>query len=265
MFELTGRVAVITGGASGIGLATAQRFTRAGATVVIADLADGAAIATELGGTFHRTDVSVASDVEALIAHAMEAHGRLDIMVNNAGILGPGRGVLSDSLEDIRQVIEVNLFGVIHGTKYAAAVMESGGVIVNTASMAGLIGFPGISAYGASKHGVVGYTKNTAIELGPKGIRVNCVCPTGVQTPMLDGAPADHWAVVSQAVANQHVNRLAFAEEIAAAIHFLASDDASMVNGQSLEVDGGMSVGMSVQLVEQLLGEPIHDDGGVFE
>lgn len=265
MFELTEKVAVITGGASGIGLAVAQRFTKAGATVVIADLADGADIAAELGGTFHRTDVSVAADVEALVNHTIETHGRLDIMVNNAGIIGPGRGVLGDSLDDIRQVVDINLFGVMHGTRYAAPVMERGGVIVNTASMAGLIGFPGISAYAASKHGVVGYTKGTAIELGPKGIRVNCVCPTGVQTPMLGDDPGDHWAVMSQSLANQHVNRLAFADEVAAAIHFLASDDASMVNGQLLEVDGGMSVGMSVQMVEKMLDQPIHDDGGVFE
>jgi len=265
VFELTDKVAVITGGASGIGLAAAQRFVQAGAIVVLADIADGSAQAAELGGTFHRTDVSVDADVATLIDHAMDVHGRVDIMVNNAGILGPGRGVLSDSLDDIHQVININLFGVIHGTKHAAQVMTEGGSIVNTASMAGLIGFPGISAYGASKHAVVGYTKNTAIELGSKGIRVNCVCPTGVQTPMIGQAPEDHWAVRSQSLANQHVNRLAYADEIAAAIHFLASDDASMVNGQSLEVDGGMHVGMSVQLVEQLLGQPIHDDKGVFE
>ncbi|MDW3179801.1 MAG: SDR family NAD(P)-dependent oxidoreductase [Acidimicrobiia bacterium] len=265
MFMLTGKVAVITGGASGIGLATAERFVQAGATVVLADIADGAAIAAELGGTFHRTNVAEEADVSSLIDHAVDVHGGVDIMVNNAGILGPGRGVLTDSLAEIREVIDVNLFGVIHGTKYAAQVMTRGGSIVNTASMAGLIGFPGISAYGASKHGVVGYTKNIAIELGPKGIRANCVCPTGVQTPMIQEAPEDHWAVRSQSLANQHVNRLAVADEVAAAIHFLASDDAAMINGNALEVDGGMHVGMSVQLVEALLDTPIHDDEGVFE
>lgn len=232
---------------------------------MLADIADGSSHAAELGGTFHRADVSVDADVAALVDHAIDVHGRIDIMVNNAGILGPGRGVLSDSLDDIHQAINVNLFGVIHGTKHAAQVMTAGGSIINTASMAGLVGFPGISAYGASKHAVVGYTKNTAIELGPKGIRVNCVCPTGVSTPMIDDAPADHWAVRSQSLANQHVSRLAEADEVAAAIHFLASDDASMVNGHSLEVDGGMHVGMSVQLVEAMLDQPVHDDEGVFE
>ena len=265
VFELTDKVAVITGGALGIGLASAHRFVRAGAKVVLADLSDGTAHADQLGGTYHRTDVSDEAQIASLIDHAMDVHGKVDIMVNNAGILGPGRGVLSDSLADIREVIDVNLFGVIHGTKYAAQVMQSGGSIVNTASMAGLIGFPGISAYGASKHAVVGYTKNTAIELGTKGIRVNCVCPTGVQTPMIAEAPDDHWAMVSQSLANQHVDRLASAEEVAAAIHFLASDDASMVNGHALEVDGGMHVGLSVQLVEAAIGQPIHDDDGVFE
>lgn len=265
MFELTGKVAVMTGGASGIGLATAQRFAKAGATVVIADLADCAELAAELGGSFQRTDVSSESDVGALIDHAVTTHGRVDIMVNNAGVLGPGSGVLADSMDDIRGVIDVNLIGVIHGIKAAAQVMKPGAVIVNTASMAGLVGFPGISAYAATKHGVIGYTKAAAIELGPKGIRVNCVCPTGVSTPFIADAPEDHWAVVSQSLANQHVNRLATAEEVAAAIHFLASDDASMINGNALEVDGGMHVGLSVQLIEAALDQPIHDEHGILE
>ncbi|NNC80469.1 MAG: glucose 1-dehydrogenase [Acidimicrobiales bacterium] len=266
MFRLDNKVAVITGAASGIGLATAQRFTAAGAVVVMADIADGSSAAADLQASYVQCDVTDERAVDSLVTKTLEQHGRLDIMMNNAGVLGPGRGVLSDSMDDLRAMFEVNLIGVLHGIKAAGGVMGAGGTIINTASMGGLVGFPGISGYGSSKFAVVGLTKNAAIELGPKGIRVNCVCPTGVSTPMIGDAPEnDHWAVRTQSLANQHVKRLATADEIAAAIHFLASDEAAMINGHSLAIDGGMGAGMSVQLAEAALGEPIHDDGGIFE
>jgi len=264
MFSVEGKIVVITGAASGIGTATARRFAAAGATVVVSDIADGSAVADEVGGTFVAADVSDEAQVEALVGAAVEEHGRLDVMVNNAGIIGPGRGIAADSMDDVRQVLEINLLGAIHGIRHAARVMQPGGAIVNTASMAGVVGFPGLAAYGASKWGVVGLTKHAAVELGPKCIRVNCVCPTGVSTPMA-GDFADHWAVQSQALGNQHVRRLATANEVAAAIHYLACDDAAMVNGHALHVDGGMGSGLSVQLIEAATGQPIHDDEGIFE
>ena len=266
MFRLDNKIAVITGAASGIGLATAQRFAAAGASVVMADIVDGSTSAEDLDASYVRCDVTDEAAVDALVAGAHERHGRLDIMVNNAGVLGPGRGVLSDSMAELRAMFEVNLMGVMHGVRSAGRAMGSGGTIINTASMGGLVGFPGLSGYGSSKFAVVGLTKNAAIELGPKGVRVNCVCPTGVSTPMVGDAPGnDHWAVRSQSLANQHVRRLATAEEVAAAIHFLASDEAAMINGHSLAIDGGMGAGMSVQLTEAALGESIHDDEGIFE
>ena len=264
MFSVEGKVVVVTGAASGIGAATARRFADAGATIVVSDVADGSVIADEVGGTFVAADVSNEAQVEALVGAAVDRHGRLDVMVNNAGILGPGRGIAVDSMDDVRQVLEINLLGAIHGTRHAARVMQPGGSIVNTASMAGVVGFPGLAAYGASKWGVVGLTKHAAVEFGPKGIRVNCVCPTGVSTPMV-GDFVDHWAVRSQELANQHVNRLATAEEVAATIHFLACDEAAMVNGHALNVDGGLGSGLSVQLIEAAIGQAIHDDGGIFE
>lgn len=264
MFELTKKVALVTGGASGIGAATVRRFAAAGAICVIADLSAADALAAEVGGSSHLVDVTDDDQVRALIDAVVEEHGRLDVMVNNAGIIGPGRGITADSMADTRQVLEINLIGVIHGIKHAANVMKPGGVIVNTASMAGVTGFPGLSAYGASKWGVVGVTKHAAVELGPRGIRINCVCPTGVETPMV-GEHLDHWAVRSQSLANQHTRRLCTADEVAAAIHFLASDDAAMVNGHALNVDGGMGAGLSVQLIEAAVDGPIHDDEGIFE
>jgi len=161
-------------------------------------------------------------------------------------------------------MLEVNLFGVIHGTKHASRAMEPGGSIVNTASMAGIVGFPGLSAYGASKWGVVGLTRHTAVELGPLGIRVNCVYPTGVATPMA-GEDQGHWAVRSQVLANQHTDRLATVDDVAAAIHFLASDDAAMVNGHALCVDGGLGAGMSIGMIEAAIGGSIRDGSAIME
>lgn len=264
MFSIDNKVAVVTGAASGIGLATARRFAAAGASVVLADIADGGEVAAELGGTFVRTDVTDEAQVGALVAAAVERHGRLDVMVNNAGIIGPGRGITADSMDDVRQVLEINLLGAMHGIKHAAAAMERGGAIVNTASMAGVVGFPGLSAYGASKWGVIGLTKHTAVELGPLGVRVNCVCPTGVSTPMA-GEEVDHWAVAAQSLANQHVRRLATADEIAAAIHYLACDEAAMVNGHALHVDGGMAAGPSVQFIEAATDRTVHTADGIVE
>ena len=161
-------------------------------------------------------------------------------------------------------MMEVNLFGVLHGIKHASRAMGPGGAIVNTASMAGIVGFPGLSAYGASKWGVVGLTRHAAVELGPLGIRVNCVCPTGVESPMT-GGDHDHWAVRSQVLANQHTDRLATVDDVAAAIHFLASDDAAMVNGHALWVDGGLGAGMSIQMIEAAIGESIRDGAAIIE
>lgn len=266
MFSLHDKVAVVTGGASGIGAATVRRFAAAGASCVVADLVAADDLAEEVGGgAALMCDVTDESAVDSLVSAVVDRYGRLDVLVNNAGVIGPGRGITADSMAATRQVLEINLFGVIHGTKAAAQVMQPGGVIINTASMAGMVGFPGLSAYGASKWGVVGLTKHSAVELGVRGIRVNCVCPTGVDTPMMGDMAGEHWAVVSQSLANQHVRRLATADEVAAAIHFLASDEAAMINGHALPVDGGMAAGPSVQFIEAAVGVPIHDADGIIE
>lgn len=265
MFMLEGKSAIVTGGASGIGEATVRRLAAAGATCIIGDITDAAELATEVGGEAHHCDVTDADAVQGLVDATVDRFGRLDIMVNNAGVLGPGRGLLADDPAAGRAALEVNLGGVLNGVRAAASVMEAGSVIVNTASMAGVVGFPGIGWYGMAKWGVVGLTKHAAVEFGPRGIRVNCVCPTGVDTPMVGAEAADHWAVRSQSMMNQHVTRLATADEVAAAIHYLVSDEASMVNGHALAVDGGLAAGPSVQFIEAALGAAIADESGIFE
>lgn len=268
LFSLDGKVAVITGGASGIGAATCRRFTAAGARCVIADIVDvaeGTEAAADLGGQYRQTDVSDTGQVDELVAAVVAQHGQLDIMVNNAGVLGPDGGLLAAEPDEARRMLDINLMGVAHGIRAAATRMAPGGAIVNTASMAGVVGFPGLGWYGAAKWGVVGLTKHAAVELGPKGIRVNCVCPTGVLTDgFVPDDALDHWAVRSQSLANQHVRRLASAEEVAAAIHFLASGDAAMVNGHALHVDGGMSAGLSTQLIEAAVDTEIVDENGLL-
>lgn len=266
MFSLEDKVAIVTGGASGIGAASVRRLASAGATCVVVDIADPGDLAAEIGGQARQVDVSRSAEVDALVAAVVAELGRLDIMVNNAGVLGPGSGLVTDDLAEARRMLDVNLMGVAHGLRSAGVRMEPGSVIVNTASMAGVVGFPGLAWYGAAKFGVVGLTKHAAVELGPRGIRVNCVCPTGVSTEgFVPEQTEGHWAVRSQSLANQHVNRLATAEEVAAAIHYLVSDEAAMVNGHALHIDGGLAAGPSVQLIESALGEPIRDDGGIIE
>lgn len=241
--ELAGRVAVITGGASGIGRATAELFVEEGARVVIADLAEeaGEALAKQLGeaALFQRADVARAEQVQALVDRAVSHFGSLHVMFNNAGIPGATRGpFLDDALEDFERVMAVNLFGVMVGSQRAARHMAAhgGGSIINTTSIAALKPGPGAMSYRASKGGVIAFSRSIAIELGDFGIRVNCIAPGLIRTPMTD---YDMTAVRHML---QPLQREGSARDVANAALYLASERSAQVTGLVVNVDGGTSV-----------------------
>jgi len=247
--RLQGKVALVTGGGSGIGRASALTFAREGAKVVISDIVvaggeETVRMVKAVGGeaTFVKADVSKAAEVEALMKKVVETYGRLDCAFNNAGIEGEIKPTAECSEENWDRTLAVNLKGVWLCMKYEVPVMlkQGGGAIVNTSSVAGLVGFQGLPAYVASKHGVAGLTKTAALEYAKSGIRVNAVCPGVINTPMgerlFSGQP--HWGEAVQAM--EPVARMGKPEEIAEAVVWLCSDAASFVTGLAMAVDGGM-------------------------
>ncbi len=243
MFSLEGKVAVITGGAGGIGQATVRRFSSAGAQVVVADVNDAQALAEEVAGLFVQTDISDEAQVEALMNTAASAHGRIDVVINNAGIPVGGTAIAGVASDDFRRSFGTNALGAVYGIKHAVPHMHEGGAIINTASLAGLQGMYGSGPYVAAKFAVVGITKTAALELAGRGIRVNCVCPGNIDTPM--GASPEYAAVTD---AMTPLGRAGRPEEVAALFHFLASDDSSYITGQAISIDGGMTAGPSLRL-----------------
>lgn len=253
MGRLEGKVAVITGGASGMGEATAKLFVREGARVIIGDLQreKGEAVARSIGPEcrFVAADVSASEDVAGLVGAAVQAWGRLDAMFNNAGI-GGGEGSLVDCSEETwDRVIAVDLKGVWLGMKHSIPHMiaSGGGSIVSTASIAAVLGFAGLGAYGAAKAGVTELTRVAAIEYASQGIRANCILPGGILTPIIYNNPALATPVDPEiARANlermQPIQRAGLPEDIANAALWLASDESSFVTGQSIVVDGGYTV-----------------------
>lgn len=251
MFSLKGKVAVITGGASGIGKATALRFSEAGARVVLGDIQDASPVAEQAGGVFVKTDVSKEGEVKALIEAAVSTYGRLDIVVNNAGI-GEGNEIKDISEAELDRIFNVNTKGVLWGMKYAVPHISDGGSIINTASYAGVAAFPSYGSYTASKCAVIGLTRTAALELAPRGIRVNAVCPGTIDTPINEGPMAE----VELALAT-HVHplrRLGRPEEVAALFHFLASDESAFITGIAIPIDGGLSAGIGLGIIEPILG-----------
>ena len=248
--KLADRVAIVTGGASGIGKAAAENFATEGAKVIVADLESsaGAKIAAAIGGTFVPTDVREAKQVEALVKHATAKFGRLDVMFNNAGI-GVSVPLLDTTEEDYRRTIGIDLDGVFWGLKFGGRVMveQRRGAIVNTASVAGLIGSPGLSAYNAAKHGVVGLTRNAALEFAPFGVRVNCICPGVIETPLVLNMFGGMEGARKMLDAMHPLGRMGQPSEIAKAVTFLASDDASFITGHALAIDGGIMAGIGAQ------------------
>lgn len=243
--RLGGRVALVTGGMSGLGEACVRRFRDEDATVVTLDVVDGADHVVDV-----RDEPAVASALDAVVA----AHGRLDVVVNSAGVAGGGPAHLVP-LEDWERVIGVNLTGTFVVSKHAARHMlglGNGGSIINLASVEGIEGTEGGSSYNASKGGVVLLTKNMAVDYGAAGIRVNCICPGFMDTPMFRSVmDSPGMAAHKETYRKQHkLQRFGRPDEIAGAAFFLASDDSSFVTGHALVVDGGFTAGMRAGIME---------------
>ncbi|MCX7251616.1 MAG: 3-oxoacyl-[acyl-carrier-protein] reductase [Burkholderiales bacterium] len=247
MKRLEGKVCLITGAGQGIGEATALKFAREGAVVIACDLkqeqVEAVAQACRAGGAQAEgqvMDVTNRAQVDAVVAQVMAAHGRIDVLVNNAGITQDAR-LQKMTLEQFDRVIDVNLRGVFHCAQAVAGHMtqQGSGVILNASSVVGLYGNFGQTNYAATKFGVIGFTKTWARELSPKGVRVNAVAPGFIKTPMIATVPDKVLDDLAQKVP---LKRLGQAEEIANAYAFLASDEASYITGAVIEVDGGLTL-----------------------
>jgi NAD(P)-dependent dehydrogenase (short-subunit alcohol dehydrogenase family) len=245
---VSGKTALVTGGGSGIGRAAAIAFAKAGAHVVVADVdedggKESVALIEAIGGSgmFVKADVARAVEVAALVAGSVDAYGSLDYAFNNAGIQGELCPTAECSEENWDRITGINLKGVWLCMKYEIAQMlkQGGGAIVNNASNFGLVGSNGMPAYSAAKHGVIGLTKTAAIEYAQRGIRVNAVCPGPVQTPLVDKIVARQPEIVDAITSREPIGRMGQPGEIATAVLWLCSDEASFVIGSVLPVDGG--------------------------
>lgn len=250
MFSLQAKVAFITGGTAGIGLATAKRLRAAGAEVMIVGRREaGQALATELGATFLQADVTREEELTAALAQARERFGGVDILFNNAGIENTGPTIEEAGPEQLQTLFDADLkapYAVLH---HGAALVRDGGSIINTASVAGMMQMPGYAQYSAVKAALISLTRTAALELAPRGIRVNAICPGSVWSEML---PPDHpeVAIVKMLCPQQ---RICEPEEVAALVHFLAADDCRYISGAAIPIDGGLTAGLGYPLLTKLM------------
>ncbi|MFF9607245.1 glucose 1-dehydrogenase [Streptomyces sp. NPDC014684] len=249
-YDFTGQVALVTGAASGMGLATARAFAHAGAAVVLADLDRPAAeaAAKSLTDDGHQAlgvgcDVADEDQAQAMVERAVQTFGRLDMAFNNAGIQVPPTDAAEERAEDFDRVNAVNLRGIWTCQKHELRQMrtQGSGAIVNCSSLGGLVGLPERAAYHASKHGVIGLTRSAAVEYAARGIRINAVCPGTIDTPMVAGMLEGQAEAMAEIMKQQPIGRLGTAEEIANAVLWLCSPAATFVIGVALPVDGGFT------------------------
>jgi 3alpha(or 20beta)-hydroxysteroid dehydrogenase len=246
MGKLDGKVALVTGGARGMGASHVQTFLDEGAKVVFGDIRDeeGRALGDKLGDgcRFVPHDVTSEDAWIAIVEHTTSTFGRLDVLVNNAGILG-FQPMADMTVEEFRRFLDVNLVSQWLGVKHAGAVMNEGGSIINISSVNGLVGSAGMTGYSASKFGIRGLTKSAALELAPRRIRVNSVHPGGVATPMVGVSPDDTAEHTRGVMSRQPIPRFARPREISNMVLFLASDDSSYCTASEFVIDGGMTAG----------------------
>jgi NAD(P)-dependent dehydrogenase (short-subunit alcohol dehydrogenase family) len=269
--ELSGKVAIVTGGARGLGRGTVELFVREGAKVVVADIdaAAGRALSESLGGStrFLRTDVSKREEVQALVDFAVREFGGLHIMFNNAGISDTSYGrLLDEAFTQFERVMQVNVLGVMLGTQIAARhmVKHGGGSIINTSSIAGVKAGHGFPVYRAAKAGIIQFTKTAAIELGEHLIRVNCLCPGNIPTELgtfAAAAPGQSQsdaermqsAIGSIRMGRQPLKRQGQPDDVAQAVMFLGSDRSLQITGQVLAVDGGATAGDARSQIREIM------------
>jgi len=250
MFSLNGKAAIVTGGASGIGAAIAQRLKKAGAQVLVADISDSSDMVAHWGCEFIRADLSKPEEVTKVCEQAITLFAKLDILVNNAGIAN-GFPLSETSPERSEKFWRLHILGVQTGIKEATERMSAGGSIINISSITAMRGFVNWGEYAATKAGIISLTQTAAVEYGPAGIRVNCIAPGIIDTPLAMNEAPD--MVARNAEVFSLLGRIGTPEELAAAVHFMASDDASYITGQTLLVDGGWSTGTSIKGIELAL------------
>jgi NAD(P)-dependent dehydrogenase (short-subunit alcohol dehydrogenase family) len=251
MFSLEGKRAFVTGGTSGIGLAVAASYVQQGATVVVADITEGSEVAERIGAQFVHVDVADESSVAAAMNEGTHlAGGLFDIVVLNAGVGDVGPTIEETDQALLEKVTKINHWGVLYGLKYAPQHLQDDGSIISTSSMAAFINIPGSGVYSAGKRAVTSMTEMAALELGQRGIRVNCVCPGYTATALGSGTEGQKLCEAFTAL-----GRVATVDDMAGVYVFLASDESRYMTGQSLKVDGGWHCGPTERLLELVTGD----------
>lgn len=249
MFSLAGKRALITGGTAGIGLATAHRFAAAGAQVAVVGRRDATEIAALFGGLAIQADVTDDAQLLQAFEQAAKQLGLLDIVMNNAGIENTGPTIEEQDAAEFQRLIDIDLKPVYNGLRFAPRHMNDGGAIINTSSVAVQVGLPGYAQYAAAKAAVLTLSRNAALELVDRNIRVNAICPGSIWSEML---PKNH-PEVAIVEALCPMARIGEPEEVAALCHFLAAPDCSYITGQAIVIDGGIDAGFSMRTLEALV------------